>query len=147
MVCNGWDIRYHQIFNKRLENLINSVESARKKDPTGYKSHPHTKLLARIHNLITSEIPKNPSSPCYHLGTYLGKYTAWKRAKDGLGRYRLFFRYSSGQKTIIHAWLNDENTLRKAGDKTDVYNVFKGMLNNGTVADDFEALQQQSLSS
>ena len=37
----------------------------------------------------------------------------WFRAKFH-GRYRLFFRFSAGQKIIIYAWVNDEQSLRKS---------------------------------
>jgi len=32
---------------------------------------------------------------------------------------------------LVYAWVNDENTLRKAGSKTDPYAVFRKMLNAG----------------
>jgi toxin YhaV len=148
MERNNWKIRYHKIFNDRLNSLISSVEDAQRKDPVGYKTHPNTKLLAHVHNLIFTEIPQNPSNPNYHLGSTLGKkYATWKRAKNGLGRYRLFFKYLSEEKTIIHAWLNDENTLRTYGSKTDAYAVFKGMLASGVIPDKFNDLQKESISS
>jgi toxin YhaV len=46
----------------------------------------------------------NRPFPCSH----------WRRAKF-LSRFRLFFRYNSKAKVIIYAWVNEENTLRKAG--------------------------------
>ena len=54
----------------------------------------------------------------------------WFRAKFHQ-RYRLFFRFSSKEKVIVYAWVNDENTLRKAGSRTDPYAVFRAMLNAG----------------
>ena len=32
---------------------------------------------------------------------------------------------------IVYAWVNDENTLRKAGSRTDPYSVFRAMLHAG----------------
>ena len=57
----------------------------------------------------------------------LCEFLHWFRVKKQglLPRYRLFFQFrSEAPKTIIYAWLNDERTLRKAGDKNDVYAVF-----------------------
>ena len=49
------------------------------------------------------------------LGNTLGpEHRHWRRAKF-LGRFRLFFRYSSKDRVIIYAWVNDQNTLLKAG--------------------------------
>ena len=49
-------------------------------------------------------------------------------------RYRLFFRFASKPiKLIVYVWFNDEGTLRKAGSKTVVYDVFKKMLSRGQV--------------
>ena len=46
--------------------------------------------------------------------------------------YRLFFRFASNPvKVIVYVWFNDEDTLRKSGAKTDVYETFKRMLARG----------------
>jgi len=61
------------------------------------------------------------------------------------GRYRLFFRFASRPaKTIVFVWFNDEDTLRKAGSKTDVYEAFRRMLARGEVPDGIEALLKES---
>lgn len=36
-------------------------------------------------------------------------------------RFRLFFRYDSRAKIIVFAWVNDEQTLRSAGSKSDPF--------------------------
>lgn len=47
-------------------------------------------------------------------GNTLGpEHRHWRRAKIGR-RFRLFFRYDSRAKTIVFAWVNDEQTLRSA---------------------------------
>lgn len=61
------------------------------------------------------------------------------RAKIGR-RFRLFFRYDSRSKVIIYAWVNDENTLRSAGSKSDPYAVFEKMPGRGNPPDDWDAL-------
>jgi toxin YhaV len=43
---------------------------------------------------------------------------------------------------IVYAWVNDENTLRKAGSRTDPYAVFVGRLRAGNPPDNWEDLIQ-----
>jgi toxin YhaV len=67
----------------------------------------------------------------------------WRRAKF-LSRFRLFFRYNSKAAVIIYAWVNDENTLRKAGSGNDPYHLFGGMLRKGRPPDDWAALEKEA---
>ena len=73
-----------------------------------------------------------------------GKNKDWSRVKFGAGRYRLFFRYSEKEKVIILGWMNDENTLRTYGKKTDAYTVFSKMLKRGHPPADWESLTQET---
>ena len=41
---------------------------------------------------------------------------------------------------IVYAWVNDENTLRKAGSRTDPYAVFARRLDEGNPPDSWEDL-------
>ena len=64
-------------------------------------------------------------------------------------RYRLFFRFASNPvKVIVYVWLDgitrDEDTLRKAGAGTDVYETFKRMLGRGVVPTDIDALLREA---
>ena len=59
-------------------------------------------------------------------------------------RARLFFRYSEKEKVIILGWMNDENTLRTYGKKTDAYTVFSKMLKRGHPPADWESLTQET---
>ena len=60
-------------------------------------------------------------------------------------RYRLFFRFASNPvKVIVYVWFNDEDTLRKAGAKTDVYETFKRMLARGVVPSDIGDLLENA---
>ena len=43
-------------------------------------------------------------------------------------------------KIIVFVWLNDEDTLRKSDARTDVYAVFRKMLESGKVPNDFGEL-------
>jgi len=131
MVVNGWTLFQHDLFAEQLDTLITKVEALAAKDPEPYRSHPSTKLLATIEDHILRQIPRNPSSPEFRQGNTLGKDNRhWFRAKFH-GRYRLFFRFSSEKKIIIYVWVNDEQSLRKAGAKTDPYTVFQAMLRSG----------------
>ena len=60
------------------------------------------------------------------------------------GRYRLFYRFSTQHKIIVYAWVNDDESLRKSGSKTDPYAVFKTMLENGNPPNSFAELLQAS---
>jgi toxin YhaV len=60
------------------------------------------------------------------------------------GRFRLFFRYNSKAVVVIDAWVNDENTLRKAGGANDPYHLFGGMLRKGRRPDDWAALMKEA---
>lgn len=63
--------------------------------------------------------PRNPNSVEYQLGNTLGPaHRHWRRAKF-LGRFRLFYRFSTAHRAIVYAWVNDETTLRKANSRTD----------------------------
>jgi len=44
----------------------------------------------------------------------------------------------------VYVWLNDEDTLRKAGSKTAVYEAFMRMLERGKVSSSIENLIKQS---
>ena len=53
---------------------------------------------------------------------------------------RLFFRADSQAKVIVYAWVNDRDTLRKAGASTDPYAVFTKMLASGNPPDGWPEL-------
>ncbi len=56
----------------------------------------------------------------------------------------MFFRYSSAAKIIIYVWVNDRDSLRTYGSKTDAYAVFRRMLAAGNPPDDWKALQAEA---
>lgn len=149
MVANGWQLFYFKLFKAALDELEQAVTKLSRQDPSGYKSHPTTRLLASIYKAITQMVPANPDHPDFRLGKTLGaQYTNWRRVKKGMpDRYRLFFRFASKPiKLIVYVWFNDEDTLRKAGSKTDVYEVFKKMLSRGDVPPSIQDLVAESTS-
>ena len=136
MIVNGWQLFYFKVFKAALDELEQTVTKLARQDPSGYKSHPKTRLLASVYKAINQTVPTDPDHPDFRLGKTLGRqYTNWRRVKKGMpDRYRLFFRFASKPiKLIVYVWFNDEDTLRKAGSKTDVYEVFKKMLSRGQV--------------
>lgn len=140
----AWQLFAHPAFSDAFDTLVEEVKQLRAAGAEGYKAHPKTKLLKRIVDLIETEIPRDPGANEYGLGNTLGpSHRHWRRAKF-LGRFRLFFRYNSAANVIIYAWVNDENTLRKAAGKTDPYTVFGGLLRKGRPPDDWNALVKEA---
>jgi toxin YhaV len=137
---NDWLLLRHPAFRAQFDALVADVTKFKTEDPAGWMAHPKTKMLVRIRDLIEAEIPANPDAKEFQLGNTLGTSRRhWRRAKF-LDRFRLFFRFDSKSKVIIYAWVNDENTLRKAGSSTDPYAVFEKLLNRGDPPDDWAAL-------
>jgi toxin YhaV len=144
-VRNGWRLYSHPAFGDALEKLTGAVDGL-KDQPQAYAGHPKAKLLKRILDLILDEIPRDPNAIEFHLANTLGPPRRhWRRAKF-LGRFRLFYRFSSVRKAIVYAWVNDESTLRKAGSRTDPYAIFNKRLREGDPPDDWDDLFGQSAS-
>jgi toxin YhaV len=139
-----WQLYVHPAFSGPFDALTGEVERLAAADPKGYVEHPKAKLLKRIVDIIESEIPRDPGAAEYALGNTLGPaYRHWRRAKF-LGRFRLFFRYSSEARVIIYAWVNDENTWRKAGGRNDPYTVFAALLRKANPPDSWNALMKEA---
>lgn len=140
----GWQLFVHPAFGDTFDALSAEVARLKTADPERYKQHPKTKLLKRILDLIEVEIPRDPGAAEYSLGNTLGpEHRHWRRAKF-LGRFRLFFRYSSKDRVIIYAWVNDENTLRKAGGRNDPYTIFNTLLRKGRPPGGWDALMKEA---
>jgi toxin YhaV len=147
MIANGWRLYYYRTFKAALDELEAVVAKLAADDPAGYKTHPKAKLLASVYRAITQLVPANPDAPQFRLGKTLGSAnTNWRRVKKGMpDRYRLFFRFASSPvKVIVYVWFNDEDTLRKAGSKSDVYESFRRMLARGVVPGDIEDLLREA---
>ncbi len=149
MEVNGWKLFQHPLFKNHYDKLLAEVEKLAQAQPETYQNHVKTQLLKRITDLISDEIPADPTHERFYQGKTLGAGCQhWKRAK--FGRYRLFFRYEQKKKddvvrkVIIYAWVNDEKTLRKAGDKNDPYTIFAKGLHKGKPPDSIEALLKES---
>ncbi len=145
---HGWELWFGELFAARWALQRKRVKQLKAKlKQSDFESHPDVKLFAALVNIVHEVVPRDPEEPEFRLGGTLGsRYTGWRRVKGhGLPvRMRLFFKYSSARKVIVFAWINDENTLRKAGSPTDVYSIFQGMLRAGNPPDDIEALLKKS---
>jgi len=131
MTVNGWKLYVYPPFDRQLQHLEAQVQALAMKDPARYKEHPVTKLLTTVKRYISEFIPRDPSAVEFRQGNTLGVDNRhWFRAKFHR-RYRLFYRFSSKERVIIYAWMNDEGTLRKSGSKTDPYHIFRSMLEAG----------------
>ncbi len=145
MTVNGSTLYAHPLFLGQLGKLSTTVEQAKAKNPKTYASSANAKLLAQLHRLVFEIVPDDPARAEFRQGGTLGKDRKhWFRAKFGGGRFRLFFRYSSSAKVIIFAWVNDSETLRTYGSKSDAYAVFRAMLDQGNPPEDWAALMRAS---
>lgn len=139
MKVGDWEVYAHPLFLDQLDALTAAVERAREKDPDGYRSGRDAKMLAAILKLAFEDIPADPAHKRFEQGETLGPARKhWRRAKF-YQQYRLFFRFSSAARVIVLAWVNDEQTKRAYGSRTDAYAVFAKMLKAGNPPDDWDA--------
>ncbi|TVR92466.1 MAG: type II toxin-antitoxin system YhaV family toxin [Trueperaceae bacterium] len=143
-VVNGWRLFAHSLFLEQLEALIGEVERARRRDPERYVRSNAAKRLAAITKLAFEVIPQDPTRALYRQGDTLGsEYTHWFRATF-FQQFRIFFRYSSDDRTIIYVWVNDEHSRRAYGSRTDAYRVFRRMLASGDPPDSWDHLMSHA---
>jgi len=144
MSSKDWFLLGHHEFLTQLEKYREANREIKQK--IGADSI-HTKQAQRLKALtlaVWTKIPTNPSNPELRLGNALGKeHTHWFRDKF-LQQYRVFFRYSTRSKIIAYGWVNDDETLRAYGSKTDAYLVFKKMLESGKVPNNWDELVAES---
>ena len=140
MERHGWKILFHPELVRQLVKLEQARARARRKDQYGFASNANVKLLRAVTRAMTEAIPQDPSCTEFRRGNTLGRgYRHWRRSRIGR-RFRLFFRYDAKAKVIVYAWMNDEHTLRSAGNKTDPYAVFAKMLRQGNPPNDWVSL-------
>ncbi|MDO1496533.1 type II toxin-antitoxin system YhaV family toxin [Pseudomonas putida] len=137
MQRHGWTLLFHDCVIEQMQKLY---VAAQQNDPIGFASNANVKLFRALSQLVLEIVPGEPARDEYRQGNTLGpEYRHWRRAKIGR-RFRLFFRYDSRAKVIVYAWVNDEQTLRASGSKSDPYAVFEKMLGRGNPPDDWDAL-------
>ena len=129
-------LKIHQFLSQRIDALKIQVKELKKTlDENTYRQHSLVKFAYRVRCAIEEIIPENPDRPDYRLTGELKKY---RRYKQGLQRYRLFFCFSNRPRIILYLYLNDERHLRKEGDKNDPYEVFKKFIKQGLISHDPE---------
>ena len=127
-------LRYHELYYQRITNLKEQVKELRRNlSDEEFRQHEIVKLACRIRQADQEIIPQDPDRPEYRLTGELRKY---RRYKQGLQRYRLFFCFSRHPKMILYLHLNDESHLRKAGSKTDPYKEFERLVGKGYFSHD-----------
>jgi len=143
---HGWHLLFHDGLIEQLQKLQAAAQRAQAHDPQGFASNANVKLFNALSQLMFETVPSDPNREEYRQGNTMGAALRhWRRAKLGR-RFRLFFRFDSKTRIIVFAWVNDENTLRSAGSKTDPYAVFQKMLERGHPPDDWAALVSASKS-
>lgn len=144
LVVHGWSLYAHPLFTAQVEALLNQVEALRQRDPAGYSQRNATKRLAAIARLAFERIPQDPTRAEYRQGATLGgAHQHWFRAKF-FQQYRLFFRYHSGARVIVYAWVNDEDSRRAYERSDDAYRVFRRMLASGHPPNDWDQLLDEA---
>jgi toxin YhaV len=142
--ANGWAVYAHPLFLDQLLTLADEVEARKRRDPETWRQKNASKRLAAILKLVTTDIPADPGAPQFRQGHTLGSHRKhWFRAKF-FQQYRLFFRFDSSRKIIVFVWVNDENTLRAYGSRSDAYLVFISMLDSGHPPDDFDVVLNEA---
>jgi len=140
MLRHGWTLLFHECLIEQLRKLKAVADRAESADPSRFEANANVKLFRALSHLILETVPADPSREEYRQGKMMGPaYRHWRRAKIGR-RFRLFFRYDSKAKVIVFAWVNDEQTLRSNGSKSDPYAVFQKMLERGNPPDGWDAL-------
>lgn len=140
MERHGWTLLFHDAVVAQLRKLHAAAQRAERNDPQGFAGNANVKLFRALSQLVLDIVPSDPARDEFRQGNTLGpRYRHWRRAKTGR-HFRLFFRYDARAKVIVYAWVNDDQTLRSAGSKSDPYAVFKNMLARGSPPDDWAEL-------
>ena len=122
MTKSKYLLKCHKFYSDRIDSLKQEIKELRDSlTEEEFAQHPDVKFAARIRKATKEIIPENPDKKEYQLHGNLKKY---RRYKQGLQRYRLFFVFSTKPPIILYLYLNDKSSLRKDGSKNDPYNVF-----------------------
>ncbi|WP_456307595.1 type II toxin-antitoxin system YhaV family toxin [Rhodopila globiformis] len=145
---HGWTLFALPLFLDQLEGLTAAAERARQANPKDWPGNANVKLLPALMTMVLDRIPRDPLAPAFRQGNTLGPaHRHWFRAKFGANRFRLFYRVDSASRIIVYAWVNDRDTLRKAGASSDPYAVFAGVLKRGNPPGDWSSLLAEAQAS
>ena len=131
---NRYLLRFHKCYFEKIEALKSEIKKLKASlDETSFREHPDVKFAVRLREAKEKTIPEDPDRKEYQLHGILKKY---RRYKQGLRRYRLFFTFSSQPPIILYLYINDKSSLRKDGDKNDPYIIFSKLVKQGNVSHD-----------
>jgi len=143
LLANGWRLMAHPCFIEQLQTFNAKAAKFLMANPDA-KAGKDEKLVAAISRITEVIVPAHTGAAEHRLGQTLGPENKnWFRVKF-FQQYRLFYRYDSASKIIVYVWVNDEDSLRAYGSKTDAYATFKKMLDGGYPPSTFEELLKQS---
>lgn len=139
---NGFVTYFLHVRLVQLEKNIRRLQ----RENVDLNNSAHVRLYVAAHKGM-EQAQLDPTAREYMLGNTIGqKNRDWRRIKNLLPpRYRLFFKFFSQHKEVFFVWLNDENTLRHAGAKTDCYAYFKRLIDGNKIPSNREDLQQVSI--
>jgi toxin YhaV len=156
---NSEYVEWHfSVFASQYNALESRFLFLARKYPDSFHTHEDVKFFKRVRTAMDTCLGC-PDAKEYvmgdmlagqrHGGAFLGKgYGHWRRIKNDMPpRYRLFFVFSSKERTVIYSWLNDSRSLRRDGHKNDVYAVFARLVASGKIPNlyrDLKAVSQNS---
>ena len=98
-MMNKYVLKAHNYYFYRIRELTAQIQELHKAlDPDQFIQHPVVKLARRIREADRNIIPQDPDRPEYCLTGELKKY---RRYKQGLQRYRLFFLFFQSAKNYF----------------------------------------------
>ncbi len=127
-------LKAHRLYSDKIDALKKEVTKLKETlDPESFQQHQDVKFAVRLRNATLTVIPDDPDKKEYQLSGNLRKY---RRYKQGLQRYRLFFTFSKNPPIILYLYVNDKSTLRKDGDKNDPYEIFSKLVEQKKISYD-----------
>lgn len=127
-------LKCHKLYSGTVDGLKEEIKKLKLSISTEeFRQHPDVKFAERLRRATKEVIPEEPDKKEYQLHGPLKKY---RRYKQGLQRYRLFFTFSSRPPIILYLYVNDKSSLRKEGDKNDPYEIFTKWVNQKKVSHD-----------
>lgn len=122
-------LKVHEFYENRIAALkAKVIHLKRALSEQDFVQHELVKFAFRLKKATEQIIPEDPDKPEYRLTGNLKKY---RRYKQGLARYRLMFFFSNLPPIIVYLYINDEEHLRKDGDKNDPYAEFQRLVTRG----------------
>lgn len=127
-------LKCHRFYSDRIDALKEEIKELKNSlTDEEFAQHPDVKFAVRVRKATKEIIPEDPDRKEYQLHGDLKKY---RRYKQGLQRYRLFFAFSTTPPIILYLFLNDKFSLRKEGSKNDPYIIFSKFVQKKQISHD-----------